>query len=424
MQHDTQCRLALLVALVVLGCDDPAPTLPTAASSGPGGTGAATGPVAGASSGVGGNAGEPAGCAPVPAEDGFVDVLPSDPGIRYVGRLDFTNPDSPRMAFPAITIETRFEGDAIDMRLNESAPGGPAGAAYYDVSIDSGPPSKLMACRQQTLYPLARSLASGTHTIRISRRTEAQVGKTFFLGFRVRPGTAVSLPAAPLRLLEFVGDSITCGYGDEVSTNDPNSYKFTSTNENALLAYGAVTAGTLSADYVAVAASGRGMVRNYTGGSGLTGPEFYELADPDASDKTWDHARYTPDVIVVNLGTNDFSPGLSADELTTMRSDYRQKYADLLVRLRELHPLATLIAAVGPMMTDSYPSGYQAWTSMRSDVTQTVDARVAAGDSNVFYLEFSPQSGPYGEDWHPTIATHQQMANVLVPFIQDQKGWQ
>jgi lysophospholipase L1-like esterase len=181
-----------------------------------------------------------------------------------------------------------------------------------------------MTCPEQEVYPLARNLEEGTHRVRISKRTEAQVGTASFLGFRVREGSALSLPAAPLRRLEFVGDSITCGYGNELSTDDPGSYSFTSANENALLAYGGIAARALEADYVAIAASGRGLVRNYGGASGLTAPEFYDLTAPNASWPTWDSSRYTPDVIVVNLGTNDFSIGLSMDELATMRESYRR----------------------------------------------------------------------------------------------------
>ena len=51
-----------------------------------------------------------------------------------------------------------------------------------------------------------------------------------------------------------------------------------------------------------------------------------------------------------------------------------------------------------------------AWTSIRADVQEVVDSFVTGGDSNVFYFEFAPQSSPYGEDWHPTVATHEAMA--------------
>jgi lysophospholipase L1-like esterase len=399
----------------------------SAASNGTGGGGTTS--LGGDSSGGlgsvsgGSGAGGQLACDSTPGEDGFVEAKASDPGIRYVGRFDFSKLDAPRMSFPAVTIETQFEGDAIDLRLLETGAGGITTTAYYDVSIDSQAPTKLMTTIGQKVYPLARNLSSGSHTLRISKRTEASVGTATFCGFRVRPNTKLTRPEAPKRLLEFVGDSITCGYGDELSTTDPDSYKFTSSNENALLAYGAVTAHTLNADYVAVAISGRGMVRNYTGSSGLTGPEYYELSGAESSWSAWDHTRYSPDVIVINLGTNDFSPGLNMDQLAAMREQFRQTYARFLGHLRELHPLSTLIAAVGPMMGDSYPDGYAALTSILADVKGTVAARVTAGDTNVFSFEFDQQSSPYGEDWHPTIATHQEMADVLVPFIKQKKGW-
>jgi lysophospholipase L1-like esterase len=327
------------------------------------------------------------------------------------------------MAFPATTIETVFEGDAIDLRLNEGAPGSSAtNTQYYSVSIDGGSPIKLRTCPEQKVYPLARNLGQGTHSVRVSKRTEASVGASEFLGFRVRPGTTLAPPKRPKRLLEVVGDSITCGYGNEVSTTDPGSHPFTSANENALLAYGSLTASALEADYVAVAASGRGFVRNYGGSPGLTVPNFYDLTAPDSSGKAWDHERYEPDTIVVNLGTNDFSIGLTAAELSTMRSSYRKTYAEFLRKLRALRPRATLIAAVGPMLSDSYPPGYQAWTSIRADVGSVVDSLTKSGDRNVYYFEFTPQVAPFGEDWHPTVATHTKMANALAAFIRETKG--
>lgn len=418
----------LLTALVtMMGCGASTTDKNVDAGASMGASGVGGVPGIGGASGIGGTPGvggasEP-DCGSDVVEDGFVEVPASDPGIRYLGRLDFSDPNAPVMAFPAVTIETQFEGDAIDMRLAETAPGGAMRSEYYDVSIDQGAPTKLLTCPEREVYPLARDLAQGTHRVRISKRTEAQVGSASFLGFRVRENTTLQAPDAPLRRLEFVGDSITCGYGDEVSTTDPDSFPFTSTNENALLAYGPVTAAALDADVAVVAASGRGVVRNYGGGAGATVPEFYDRTAPDTASAAWDFSRYTPDVVVINLGTNDFSIGLTTDELPAMRESLRQTYTDFLAHLRELYPSAALIAAVGPMMSDSYPTGYQAWTSIRADVQEAIAARTTAGDSNVHYLEFATQTSPYGEDWHPTAATHQGMADELTALIRQLQGW-
>jgi lysophospholipase L1-like esterase len=250
------------------------------------------------------------------------------------------------------------------------------------------------------------------------------VGKGEFLGFRVHPGTTLSATPKPERLVEFVGDSITCGYGNEVSTTTPDDFKFTSTNEDAYNAYGAITARTFGADYVAVAVSGRGVIRNYSGFAGTFVPAIYETTLPeDTTAPAWDHASYTPDVIVVNLGTNDFSPGIELDQLEAFRATFRQGYIDFLTRIRAVHANASIIAVVGPMMGDSYPTGYNALTSITADIQAAVKARQDASDSDVHFFALSPQSSPYGEDWHPTVATHQKMANELAPLISQLRGW-
>ncbi len=363
-------------------------------------------------------------CGSYQPEDDFVEIPATDPSIRYIGRFDWSEPEAPMMWFPALSIETIFTGDAIDLRLDERASGGEITTDFYEVRIDDREPVKLQTCAEQTIYPLGRDLGAFPHHLRISKRTEVQVGNAAFLGLRIRPEASLELPQARERRIEVVGDSITCGYGNEISTTTPDDFPFTSTNENALGAYGAVAAELLRADYVAVAGSGRGIVRNYSGFVGLFIPEFYELTSILATATTWDHALYSPQVIVVNAGTNDFSPGLTVEELAVMREEFRSTYRSFLDRLRELHPEAALVAAIGPMMSDGYPEGYQALTSIRADVSTVVDSLVADGDDRIWFLEFPAQTAPYGEDWHPTLATHRTMGEALAEFLRTKLGWE
>jgi lysophospholipase L1-like esterase len=137
----------------------------------------------------------------------------------------------------------------------------------------------------------------------------------------------------------------------------------------------------------------------------------------------WDHARYDPDVIVVNLGTNDLSTGLALDELPAHRERFRRAYSNLLAHMRHIHPHASIFAVVGPMMNDAFPPGYLAWTSIREDVRTVVEARRSSGDPDTFFFALEPQTGPYGEDWHPTVATHRRMADALVQLIREKKSW-
>jgi lysophospholipase L1-like esterase len=348
------------------------------------------------------------------AGDGMVEVPPNDPNIFYLGRID-CQPDGPAFAFPAATVRLRFTGSALDLRLRDNGTGGAQTTNYYDVSIDGAAPTRLEATSGDQTYPLARDLGDGEHTAEIVKRAESNgnTGKGQVLAFRIRAGAAL-LPVAvkPLRL-EFVGDSITCGYGDEISTTMPDNFHYTTADSNANQAYGAVAARQLGAEYVAVAVSGRGVYRNYSDGAGDLAPVFYEDTLPDdASAPRWDFSRYVPDAVVVNLGTNDFSPP-GPDHAA-----YTGAYAAFLKQIRGHYPGAILLAVVGPMLNDSFPAGVNAWTTNQGDVSSVVSGLNAQGDAKVHYLALTPQSPPYGEDYHPTLATHQQMAAAVVSELQ------
>jgi lysophospholipase L1-like esterase len=344
-----------------------------------------------------------------PGPDGLVDVPANDPNIFYMGRVD-CKPEAPAFAFPAVSVRVRFQGDALDLRLRDFGTGTAQSTNYYDVIIDGGAPTRLQAIPGEQVYALARDLTGSEHTAEIVKRAESNgnSGKGELLGFRLREGaTLLPVAARPLRV-EFIGDSITCGYGNEVSTTTPDASHFTTLNSNANQAYGAVVARTLGAEYVAVAVSGRGVQRNYSDGAGELAPAFYRDTLPDdAAAPAWDFTRYVPDVVVVNLGTNDFSPP-GPDHVA-----FKSAYKAFLGQIRGHYPAALILAVVGPMLSDSFPAGVMAWTTIQADVASVTAELGAAGDPDVHFFALTPQSAPYGEDYHPTLATHAQMAQAV-----------
>lgn len=327
------------------------------------------------------------------------------------------------LGFVGASVRVRFKGTALSLRLKDFGGGTPQTTNYYDVSLDGGAPSVLEVSPSQEVYSLASGLADAQHEVEIFKRVEAApggnvgAGRGQILGFELR-GSALLPVSVPARRLEFVGDSITCGYGDELSTNEPNSAHYTSRAANGHRAYGALTAALLGAQYSAVAYSGRGVARNYSGMAGPVLPDMYLSSVPDdAGASAWDPEQYTPDAVIINLGTNDFSTqGVE-------RPLFVEKYVKFLERLRGYYPKAALVAVLGPMLSDYWPPGAQAWTHARADVSTAVAARVKAGDRNVHALFFEPQTPPYGEDWHPTLATHEKMAQVLAPELKKWLGW-
>jgi lysophospholipase L1-like esterase len=356
-------------------------------------------------------------------DDGLVDVPPNDPNILYEGRVDCSKPAAPAFSFPGVSIRARFAGDTIQMKLSDFGTGDPKSANRYDVVVDGREPTELEMAPHQKIYTLATGLGPGTHTVEVIKRTESFVGKGVFGGFRVRVGTTL-LPLAPRpHRIEFIGDSITCGYGDMVSIRDPSGSHFTAANENENLAWGGVTARALDAELMVVAYSGRGIYRNYEDGPGDTLPQMYLKALPDdPASAAWNPSVSIPDVVVVNLGTNDFSPGHGTPG-TIDHATYTRTYVEFLRVLRGYYPKATFVVAAGPMLSDQYPPGYKAWTTIQADLANVVATRKAAGDTDIHTLFIPPQAPPFGEEYHPTAAEQQAMSDALVARIKQLKGW-
>jgi lysophospholipase L1-like esterase len=360
---------------------------------------------------------------PTPSETGAVLVAPDHPWVAYVGRVDRKASGGPLLGFVGASVRVRFQGTGLELRLKDFGGGTSQTANYYDVSIDGAAPGLLETSPSRNRYTLAQGLPEGEHEVELFKRVECApggsvgAGKGQVLGFLLY-GRELLPPRLSARRLEFVGDSITCGYGNEVSTDDPDNAPYTSRSSNGHKAYGALTAALLGAQYSAVAYSGRGMSRNYGGGGGQVLPDMYLDSVPEEPTASrWDPASYVPDAVIINLGTNDFwTPGLD-------RPAFVERYTAFLASLRGYYPKAALVAANGPMLNDQDPPGEPSWTHARADVQAAVAARRKLGDENVHILVFQPQTGPYGQDWHPTLATHERLARELTQSLRGILGW-
>lgn len=103
-----------------------------------------------------------------------------------------------------------------------------------------------------------------------------------FKGLYVDEGKELApAPVLPRRRIEFIGNSITCGYGIESEDRDA---PFTYNTENHYYTYAALTARALQAQHLVVARSGIGVYRNY--GSPASGSGDGEVYRFDMSPQT------------------------------------------------------------------------------------------------------------------------------------------
>ena len=127
----------------------------------------------------------------------------------------------------------------------------------------------------------------------------------------------------------------------------------------------------------------------------------------------WDFCRYQPDVVCINLGTNDLSTNNYDLELL------KQGYQKLLKLVRQHNPKAKIVFLTGSML---YNQELKEACQLLDDITAEAKK---AGDKEVYRFDMSPISGDafYGNDWHPNIYQDEKMAAELTAYLQKLMGW-
>ncbi len=184
---------------------------------------------------------------------GIVDA--DDPNIQYIGRFYAPDPKKRVFDWPGVQIYAKFQGTSCFIRLTDKK-------NEYAVIVDHRAPRILTVDSTTDIYCVASGLTDSlTHSILIQKRTEPLVGKGIFYGFILDRGRTLLPPEKRSeRRIEFIGNSITCGYGVEGESPDCH---FSPQTENACTSYASMTARELNADYHLISYSGRGMVRNF-----------------------------------------------------------------------------------------------------------------------------------------------------------------
>ena len=338
-------------------------------------------------------------------------------GCSYMGRVDDSSREVWRFSYPGVSIKMRFKGsEKVSVLMADSLNLMQGQSNWFYLFLDGKLIRKFQTTAEMKEIPLVDNLSKTEHCIEIIKLTESNIGVALFKGFIVDEQTKVlkSEYSSSLKM-EFIGNSITVGYGNEVSSDPPKS-TFESVNENNYHAWGAIVARAFSANYHCTAYSGIGLQYNFSGDTMNVMPKVYDRIIPDDVHSKWNHKRYIPHVVVINLGTNDFSA--EANSVVKIDSvSFVNRYSSFLKVLRDYYPLASIVCVVGPMMSDSYPSGLFHWSKIQRYVKAAMIDRKSKGDSNLYYFMHSPQNAPYGEHYHPSKETHQRMADEFIAFF-------
>lgn len=259
-----------------------------------------------------------------------------------------------------------------------------------------------------SVIPLVGKLRRGPHTVTVQKRTEAEQGRTTLYAIET-DGRLLAPPPAPGRLIEFIGDSHTCGYGTEgLSPREP----FTPRTENCDLAWACITARYFDADYVLIAHSGRGIVRNWgdpKAASEITMTDRMMRTFDEVADSRWDFQGYKPDIVVIKLGTNDLSADIVPSErvfgkaFRRMCGNLREKYGDVPI-------LYVVPQGAGPFY----------------DFARTIIKGL--NDKNLHCIlqfdEIHDMDADLGAGYHPNYRGHRKIAAAVIPYIATITGWE
>ena len=280
-------------------------------------------------------------------------------------------------------------------------------------------PVRIELKQQENECVLFESAVEKTVVIKVLKLSECAFGMAGLKKLEIM-GSLVKGAARSARTprLEFIGDSITCGYGLEgVWEKDT----FCTGQERPDKAYAFLTAQALGAEFQLCSWSGIGITSNYTDPATVMLPETRWLMPAcwPYTDKSgqlrlklepevWDESRFSPDIVVINLGTNDTS---WVRGLEDRRLSYVAGLRQLIEAVHRRSPKAKICCSLGIMGQELCDSVKEACNLFSKDFP-TVPVKTVKFD-------LQKEEDGIGADWHPSAVTHKKAAKKLTAALKD-----
>lgn len=275
--------------------------------------------------------------------------------IIYVGRW---NNSHTYCGWGGCYIKTRFTGTATitvsDTELN-----------YYWIIVDGRE-----AVKHIVTHPGSFSVtANGTHELIVTQ------GRDYHYGFNLMSVQGVLNSSPQGKLVEWIGDSITAGYLDTKA--DVSDYAW-------------IVSEGLNVEHTQIAYPGITLV------NGMDGQYFMDRCKGGTK---WNH-NYTPNVVVVNLGTNDQNKGVS-DEV------FKASLKNFTTKLRSMYPNAEILLL--------RPFNGAKWGCIKTVTGQRkngVDRKIECIDSSGWITKSETVDG-----LHPSDEGQKIISNKLKPIL-------
>lgn len=214
--------------------------------------------------------------------------------------------------------------------------------------------------------------------------------------------------------IEIIGDSITCGFGNEAQDNKV----FKTSEENGWSTYAAKAARKLGYEFSMICESGINAIKPEHPMFPMHAMEdIYDYQDELLATKLGIEKqlhKFENDIVVISLGTNDSNPirfGKEFNDIEPMEEWFEKRYIEFLKQIRKANGEKTLImSCLGPI---NYYLYYRIYNAVNKYKEET-------GDKNICCFQFFPVNEMFegiGAMGHPSQKTHDRMADELVNYV-------
>ncbi|MGM9684351.1 MAG: GDSL-type esterase/lipase family protein [Eubacteriales bacterium] len=271
------------------------------------------------------------------------------------------------------------------------------GDTYFSVWIDGiRKGSRIHAANGEGTVTVAKYLEEGVHTFRILKQTESRLSRTVLKEISLK-GIIKEPPEDKSLYIEFIGDSITGGYGN-LTTGKPADVG-SSLYEDGTQAYAFLTAEALDADCSVVSCAGIGVAQGYVD---FNISDFYPCVSYYRDRSEMYVAARIPDVVVINLGTNDYSKKADVRE-------FSDGVEALVGSIREMYGEDVSIIWAYNMMNEG-----------NSSIIRSIFRSLGGEEAGYFTVPLSRDTS--GGNSHPSTDGHKASAEILSAYMSN-KGF-